>query len=344
MRYLKELFVITIVSIFIMGCEDKKEKTPSLADFSQLQKIKVNETKLLNIPTYDGSGEVVHPDIMIKDREFKMAITPYASSNLDLENPSYYISGNGIDFHPPKGLENPLVGKPKSGYNDDPDIIYNDKTKEYYIYYNETPFDEKSRTWDRQYLNLLTSKNSVDWKNQKLITFDFKRGDPFIVSPSIVVKDSIYHMFFIHIDNVNDHYCNAQDPHKHQIEEMISKDGLHWDKSKINNVDISLPKDFNPWHMNIIEDSGRYYMLVNGYEHSFCNNHSLYLAYSDNLKDWNFVEKPLIKPSESLYNSRNIYRSAAVIDGDDLYIYFSFYRFDKTWGVAIKRVSIEDTI
>jgi len=68
-----------------------------------------------------------------------MTITPYAFSDVDLENPSFYISSNGIDFQPPTGGVNPLVFNPSNGYNDDPDLVFDPRSGQYYIYYNETP-------------------------------------------------------------------------------------------------------------------------------------------------------------------------------------------------------------
>src|SRR4051812_24550095 len=70
------------------------------------------DESLLSIPTYDGSGQGVHPDILYLDpplngKRFMMAFTPYPYYNARLENPSVLLSNNGVDFAEPVPGENP---------------------------------------------------------------------------------------------------------------------------------------------------------------------------------------------------------------------------------------------
>lgn len=343
------LFIILVVLVFMQSCGGGSgvENTPSEstgADFSLLNSIPVDQTVLLNIPTYDGSGQVVHPDVIIKDHQFKMAITPYAYSDLDLENPSFYVSDDGINFQPPPGLENPIIDHPNNGYNDDPDLIYNVRSNQYYIYYNETPYNSNTHKRDRQYLSLLSSSDTIDWTDKRVLAFNFGAKDPFVVSPAVIVSNGTYYLFHVEIDTANDHYCGVSDPHQHTISVFTSPDGLSWDKSNDTGIAINLPPNFNPWHLNVIQNGSKFYMLVNGYEGAFCNNHNLYMAVSDDLIHWNFIQKPLIRASKELYNSRIIYRSAGVINGDDLFIYFSFETYGRKWLLGLKHMSLKNIL
>ncbi len=332
------------VAFVMNGCgggtssDESHASSASGANFSQLETIPVGESLLLNIPTYDGSGQVVHPDVIANNGRFVMTITPYAFSDVDLENPSIYVSSDGLNFQPPEGTANPLIYNPPNGYNDDPDLVFDPRSGTYYIYYNETPSD-----YDKQYLDLLESPDLVSWTHLRLAEFRTNAKEPFIVSPAIVIAYGTYFMFHVEIDtdaaNHSPNVCK-NDPHKHQIRVMFSSDGIGWDKHKDEGIDIDMPSDFNPWHLNIVEGNGRYYMLVNGYRRGFCDRHNLYLAISDDLAHWHFIPQPIVTAGKDFYNSKIIYRSAALINGDDMYVYFSFYTYDHRWLLGVKRISL----
>jgi len=53
-----------------------------------------------NTPTYDGSGQVVNPDVVYfpsgwHGYKYWLAMTPYPNSNDDYENPSILVSNDG---------------------------------------------------------------------------------------------------------------------------------------------------------------------------------------------------------------------------------------------------------
>lgn len=66
--------------------------------FYNLNELKLNKLYRVNIPTYDGSGQAVHPSIIYNKREYILAFTPYRNTNDKLENPSIVVSNNGINF------------------------------------------------------------------------------------------------------------------------------------------------------------------------------------------------------------------------------------------------------
>jgi len=82
----------------------------------------------LNIETYDGGDEVVHPSVVFVPNgwngyKYWMAITPFAGSNNRLENPCIYQSTDGVSWVEPPGVINPIVPPVESGYNADANII-----------------------------------------------------------------------------------------------------------------------------------------------------------------------------------------------------------------------------
>ena len=136
------LILQTGMMFFLSGCSVYKGSNTLYLD--ALMKALPNDT-ILKIKTYDGSGMVVHPDILyaednLKKGEFYLSLTPYPRFNDSLENPCIYKSIDGINFNESYSGLNPLVPTPKNykknlNHNDDPDIFYDSRKKLYRIIY-----------------------------------------------------------------------------------------------------------------------------------------------------------------------------------------------------------------
>lgn len=92
--------------------------------------VAVNALAPLTIPTYDGSGQLVHPHVLFVPEGFGgyqwwMAMTPYPSTNDQYENPSILCSTDGLTWTVPAGLTNPLIGPPATAgaFNSDPCLV-----------------------------------------------------------------------------------------------------------------------------------------------------------------------------------------------------------------------------
>ena len=335
------MLMITLSTILI-GCgggSDSETDTQNTPDaFASLMNIPVNQSVLVNVPTYDGSNQVVHPDVRFFNGKFYMTITPYPFSKSSYENPSFYVSNDGLHWETPAGGKNPLVYHPSSGYNDDPDLVIVPEISQFRIYYNETPSSK-----DVQYLHLLYSNDGITWNDQRIITYLVNQGDPFIVSPAVIEANGKYYLFHVDIDDHNVHWCGPEDPYAHYIRLNISDDGVHWDKSAEIGISIDYPSGFHPWHINVFSANGKYYMLIDGYYNKFCENHNLYLAVSEgDLTNWHFINQPLIQADPGFYNAQIIYRSSGVVTGNDLFVYASFKTYDKRWYLAVKHFKLNE--
>ena len=315
--------VLILISAWSSGGDRKDTSRSNKSLFMELNKIATGKTRIIEIPTYDGSNQVVHPDILIKDNKFYLVITPYPYGNHNYENPSLFVSRNGIEFHPPKGVLNPIVRKPAYGHNDDPDILFNSKKQMFYLYYLET------RRYNHQYVVLLNSIDGINWSKTNIIEYYFRKADPFIVSPAVIMRDKHYKMFYVDITKI---------PHK--IRYIKSSDGKKWNKNKPYGIHIDYPYFFSPWHINIFEHNGKYYMLLNGYKGIFWHKQDLHLAVSDNLIDWHFIKEPIVSSSKAFYNSTRIYRSTGLIHNNHLFVWFSFRTQDKRWHLGVKKISL----
>ncbi len=317
--------VLLLLSVWSVGGGQKNISKTNKSLFRELNKITNGETRIIEIPTYDGSNQVVHPDILIKDHQFYLVITPYPYGNYNYENPSLFVSRNGIEFYPPKGIMNPITARPHYGYNDDPDILFDSAKQMFRLYYLET------RRYNYQYVMLLNSTDGINWSKTNCIEYLFRKADPFIVSPAIIIRDKHYKMFYVDITKI-----------PHRIRYIKSSDGKKWNKNKPFGIHIDYPYYFSPWHIDIFEHTGKYYMLLNGYKGIFWHKQDLYLAVSDNLIEWHFIEEPIISSSKAFYNSTRIYRSTGLIHNNHLFIWFSFRTQDKRWRLGVKKISLDN--
>jgi len=117
--------------------------------------ILLNARKPLNIPTYDGSNQVVHPSIIDFLTEyglpqwggyrFWMVITPYPYSNNAFENPSIYTSNDGMNWCVPPKIINPIDCAPggwERGFNNDPDMVYDSDLDQIRVYFRFASTDQ----------------------------------------------------------------------------------------------------------------------------------------------------------------------------------------------------------
>lgn len=118
--------------------------------------------------TYDGSGQVVHPTVRYFPNAWNgyrwwAAITPYAGSNNQLENPSILVSEDGTTWAPPPGLTNPLVQPPVGGYNSDPHLVMGPDGV-MHLFYRDYFGAEPS-----EHIKLMTSTDGVTWSAPVLV-------------------------------------------------------------------------------------------------------------------------------------------------------------------------------
>lgn len=78
-----------------------------------------NATAPIAMPTYEGSGQCVHPEVIPGeetpfDAKYVMVMEPYPFAQAEFENPSIVVSDDGISWNVPSGIINPVV-PPKIG-------------------------------------------------------------------------------------------------------------------------------------------------------------------------------------------------------------------------------------
>ena len=277
------------------------------------------KTYTLQIPTYENSGQAVHPDVMRDpvSNEIMMAYTPYPFSIDRYENPSLAVSVDGLRFHVEKGTINPLAAPPHKDHNDDPDLFF--ENGKWNIMYLETLRPET------QNLRLLQSADRKTWTNTVLVSMDLRKTEtPFILSPAYI--KSPYGAFVF--------YVNMNYPGN-----RIECAGMNESLSPDFNSSVPVPVDMHglhPWHIDILSDGSVYYMLISTVDQTKTGEkkYSLNIARSADLENWELSEKVVLGDS---------YRASALISGGDLFVYYS--REEGLWGawkIGVYRVKVSD--
>ena len=115
----------------------------------------------LTTPTYEGSGNAVHPDVIDFHNlgrqswggyRYWMAHTPYPGSLAVHENPAILASHDGINWELPPGARDPLW--PNEGlWNSDTDLVYDPDSDELVVIWRKRDF----LPWT------LRSPDGIDW-------------------------------------------------------------------------------------------------------------------------------------------------------------------------------------
>lgn len=279
---------------------------------------------ILTVPTYEGSGQAVHPDILYGRayglaNAFYLALTPYPFSRDRYENPSILVSDDGVSFREETAGLNPLAPAPAADHNSDPDLIYDAATRSLRLYYLESGRPNYNR------VVLLESQDGLRWTRRTVLNYNLGAGEDFIVSPAMVPVVAGYRLFFVNIT-----------PSSHPVQVLNSTDGHSWDRKAARTVVPSLPDGLPPWHVDVFPADGRYLMLA-------CGPYAdprIYLAFSDDLESWVFLREPILRASAAFHDTRQIYRSTGLAAGDDLAVWYSFKDTQGRWGIGLKRFSL----
>ena len=262
----------------------------------------------LVIPTYDGSNQATHPDILLERGpdgapHLTMAMTPYPYSNDRLENPSLLTGSDGMTFAPPPGVLAPLVPAPAYDHNDDPDLRRDPRTGDYEILYLET-LRPKVQT-----LVALRSPDKVTWTRRDAIVYDLAHGAQFMVSPTAIEEGGKTYLFYV-------------DATAHTLWGMVSADGTTWDAKTAAPIKIALGA-VQAWHVDVIRGDGAYGLLISGFDTGGFKHQNLYLATSPDLETWTLRPEPLLGYRDPALGVESLYRSTGVVEHGSLVVWYS---------------------
>jgi hypothetical protein len=255
----------------------------------------------LRVETFDGSGQMVHPDAVViprgwQGRHFWFAATPYPLGNSSYENPSLFQGESAPDWQIPAGVKNPLAVPDAGGYLSDPDISMDPVKGELRLYYRQT-----IRDVDQVYL--ITSADGSKWSVPRRVVEAARYS---VISPTVVREgDGSWRMWSVDARNSG---CSSRAAAL-TLAQRRSADGVTWGTP--TPVQLSIPGRV-PWHWDVqyVAARSEYWALVAAYrDGGTCSESSVYLARSDDGTTWRVSPTPLLAPGAVAKLHDVVYRS-----------------------------------
>ena len=251
-----------------------------------------NATTYLTTPTYDGSGQVVHPDIYYNPSgwngyKYWMVMTPYPAGDPTYENPSILVSNDNITWIVPPGLTNP-IDTPTSGQDADPDIILGLDGKLYVF------FEWGSGGTSKVYVK--SSSDGITWSAKTEILSSTTEEN--YLSPTVILDGSNYVIYYVD---------TLSSPNLLKRRTASTPTGT-WSAATTCSI-AGIPGGIELWHLNVIKNGDEYYAFHD------LNDSKLYFAISQDGVNWTFSSTPILSPSTSGWDNSIIYRSAVVDEG-----------------------------
>lgn len=267
-------------------------RTPmSLVDVNEM--VVQRAASPLVTPTYDGTGQTVHPDVIFipggwGGYAYWMGITPYPDGVDTTENPSILASHDGTIWEVPAGLTNPIA-MPVSGFWPDPDLTFDPIKRRLYL------------VWLGHYV--AWSDNGTDWTAPLMLVSGVQGTGE--VSPAVVRETSTeYRMWSVQrVDG------GATNKIWHRSGASMENPISGWQNTKVE-CTFTPPPGKEPWHIDVQKTGSTYLAAI-----ACCDaetsgaNTVLYLATSSNGFDWEFGTKPALAGHPGGWDETNIYRA-----------------------------------
>jgi hypothetical protein len=263
------------------------------------------------MPTYDGSGEAVHPDVSYFPRgwhgwNYWLVLTPYPRSDADKENPSILVSHDGVIWQDPPGIVNPIV-LPQVSFLADGDLFYDQTLDELWVYYVHQRINGHTHAMRK------ASADGTHWGlwNTEPGQSLFAVPDHEFLSPSVVKVGATYWLWSVNAGPVG---CHAEST---TIQYRTSADGICW--SAPQDADFAQPGQL-PWHVDVIyvPSKHEFWMLLSGMpQGSSCNETALYFARSADGMQWTTYDRAALSVGAgAAWDRGQIYRSTLLYDAD----------------------------
>ena len=283
-----------------------------------------NADNFLHIPTYDGSNQSCHPKVLYFENgcngyKYWMAYTPYPNGNDSYENPSLVASNSGITWEVPKGIQNPIINNTiniKGFHNSDPHLLYNTKTGQLEFWYRSTVFSQGDN------ISRIVSSDGANWSKPQIM-YSLRS----CLSPAVIYEDNKYKLWYID---------GSQDNQPLKCMYIESEDGTSW--SNPVEVNLNLPGNYVPWHIDVVHTDLGYETVFCGYRDGelYQNNRVLFYAVSQDGLTFNNTRIILRQTSDkTAWDSQQIYRSSFVKVNGIYKLFYSAQSQNGEWHIGL---------
>ena len=282
---------------------------------------KTKDIELLDIKTPDNFNQCVHPDLIKLDNgQYIMVITPYPFGIDKFEKPVIYKSSNLINW---KYCAGPIDSEHEGNRNhlSDAAIVQMNSGK-LRCYYRENIYNDNGK---KSLTNIYfkESKDLYHWNDKRLIVSNFN-DEMDIISPSIQRgRESELSIYLclkqgnkMNLVYTTDGNFSARSYEKIYCDEIIPENKIIWHVSHLINKDkdillLTLADDFGGVNSEL------YIAILDGKTHCF-----------ESLEKLNIKEK--------YEDIKMEYRSAGIIEKNELYIVASVMFKNRYWGCILK--------
>ncbi len=265
----------------------------------------------LDVPTYDGSGQAVHPDVVVFAAPWRgathwMAVTPYPNGHAGYENPSLLASDDGLRWRVPDGVANPIVPPPAGGHNSDPDLVHDPAGDRLIMVWREVRGG-----------NVLRTSASADGRRWSAPTTLLAVPSHEALSPAVVLAAGRPMLWYVDAGRAG---CSAT----HSTVRLRTAEradallpaapGEGW--SPAREARLSIPGAV-VWHLDVAHLPGRgeYWAVVHAYARGAgCGSGDLYLARSRDGITWAADAAPFLRAAGRDWSAASLYRTALVPD------------------------------
>jgi len=299
----------------------------------------------LALPTYDGSGEAVHPDLLHfpggwRGWEYWMAVTPYPRGNARYENPSILVSHDGEAWTVPPGLTNPVVPATAAGYNSDPDLVYDAAGDRLVLVYREVAGG----------FNVIRSVASADGVAWSVASTLFRVPNHHAISPALATVDPAHPMAW-YVDAGTVGCATRSATVKLRVADgpsALTPAAVEAGWSAERATTLGLP-GFVLWHLDVVYHPVRreYWAIFPAFPSGrSCGEGDLFLARSTDGVDWTAYPTPLLTTGVADWTGASLYRATALLDVESnrLDVWFSARADDGRWSVGLVAYEVPELL
>jgi len=322
---------------FAAGCGDGSSSHPSAPASTPVTAPHVTPPdpspstgpRVVSMPTYDGSGEVVHPDAVTTPAGWSLmtdhvVATPYPGGSPRFENPSYYDVMTPSMWLPTQGGVNPLATPTTRSYLSDPDAVYDPDAHGLLVYYREVT--------DMNTIYVIRSADGAHWDTPVSV---LSVPNHLAISPAVVRRGpGDWLMWTV---NAGADGCSAAST---TVEVRHSADGLAWGPP--TPVQIASDGEY-PWHIEVewIPSRHEYWAVFNTKKGGTCMTRILRFATSPDGVTWKVFPYPLLRAGAIPAFSDVVYRSSVEYDAASDQVTLLYSGASATDGVYTWKVASE---
>lgn len=262
-----------------------------------------NAANALVTPTYDGSGQGMHPAVAYfpsgwHGYNYWMAITPYPNYDASKENPSMLVSNDGQKWEAPPGLTNPVDSAPL--YLADPELLYDPASDQLWLYYIHKMYRGSTST----HVMLKTSNDGISWSAPNDL-FGVPPNE--CLSPAVDKMKATYYLWCVNAGPKGSSTASST------VEYRTSPDGKTWSNPQAVNL---VQPGYVIWHIEVryLASRKETVMLAAAYPTGKSSGFTIvFLARSPDGINWQTSPKPVLI-SGAGWDHSEIYRSTFVYD------------------------------